>query len=71
MAAKDKEAAPIIRQAAKQVPNSAEVQLHAAIILAAVGDTAAAANALDTALRLNPSLGETAAVRALRSKLKP
>ena len=66
----DTDAAPIIRQAAKQLPRNAEIQMHAAIILAAVNDTAAAASALDAALKLDAALAERADVRALRSKLK-
>ena len=66
----DKEAAPIIRQAAKQVPRNVEIQLHAAIILSAIGDTAAAATALDAATKLNPKIEQRADVRALRAKLK-
>jgi len=64
------DAAPIIRQAAKQLPGNAEVQWHAAVILAAVGDTAAATAALDLAVKANPPLAERADVRALRSKLQ-
>ena len=66
----DKEAAPIIRQAAKQLPGNAEVQMHAAIILAAVGDMPAATSALETALKLNAAIAERADIKALRAKLK-
>ena len=66
----DAEAAPVIRQAAKQTLNNFEIQLHAAIILGAVGDLKAAAAALDVATKLNPALEERADVKALRAKLK-
>jgi uncharacterized protein (TIGR03790 family) len=66
----DAEAAPIIRQAAKQLPRVADVQLHAAIILGAIGDMPASAAALEAAVKLNPKFEERADVRALRAKLK-
>jgi tetratricopeptide (TPR) repeat protein len=66
----DTEAARIIRQAAKQVPRHPDIQFHAAVILAAVGDTAAAKTALDAAIRLNQALADRADVRALRARLE-
>jgi tetratricopeptide (TPR) repeat protein len=67
---RDTEAALIIRQAAKQVPRHADIQFHAAVILAAVGDTEAAMSALEAALKLNAALSERADVRALRAQLQ-
>ena len=67
---RDKEAAALIRGAAKQLPRNADVQLHAAIILAAVGDTPAAAAALDAAVKLEPAVADRSDVRALRSQLQ-
>ena len=65
----DSEAAPLIRQAAKQMTGHPDIQWHAAVIFAAVGDTAAATSALNTAVKLNPKLADQAEVRALRTKL--
>jgi tetratricopeptide (TPR) repeat protein len=67
---RDAEAAPLIRQAARQVPRHPDIQFHAAVILAAVGDTAAAKTALDAAIKLNQALAERADVRALRARLE-
>jgi tetratricopeptide (TPR) repeat protein len=64
------DAAPIIRQAAKALPGNAEIQWHAAVILAAVNDNLGASAALDAAVRANPTLSERAAVRTLRSRLQ-
>lgn len=62
------DAAPIIRQAAKALPGNADVQWHAAVILAAVDDAGALA-ALEAAVKAKPALNERADVRALRSRL--
>ena len=64
------DAAPIIRQAAKQLPGNADVQWHAAVILAATGDTAAATRALDAAVKANPAMAERFDVRSLRVRLQ-
>jgi tetratricopeptide (TPR) repeat protein len=64
------EAAPIIRQAAKQMTGNADVQWHAAVILAATGDTIAATRALDAAVKLNPAMAERFDVRSLRVRLQ-
>jgi len=63
------DAAPIIRQAAKALPGNADVQWHAAVILAAVDDDAGALSALEAAVKAKPALNERADVRALRSRL--
>jgi tetratricopeptide (TPR) repeat protein len=67
---RDSEAAPLIRLAAKQIPGHPDIQWHAAVILAAAGDTAGATSALNAALKLNPKLADQADVRALRTKLE-
>jgi uncharacterized protein (TIGR03790 family) len=64
------DAAPIIRQAAKALPANAEIQWHAAVILAAVDDPAGAMAALDAAVKARPALNERADVRALRLRLQ-
>ena len=65
------DAAPVIRQAVKPLAGNAEVQWHAAVILAAVGDRAAAGAALDAAIKASPALADRADVRALRARLQP
>ena len=55
--------------AAKEAAQTPEIQLHAAIILAANGKDAAAATALATAVRLNPQLDQQPEVRELRRRL--
>jgi Flp pilus assembly protein TadD len=64
------EAAPIIRRAAKQLPGNVDVQWHAAVILAASGDTAGATSALDSAVKLSPAMAERFDVRSLRVRLQ-
>jgi uncharacterized protein (TIGR03790 family) len=65
----DKKATPLIREAAKQLPGHAEIQWHAAVILAGIGANAEAAAALEKAIAADPKLAEQADVRALRAKL--
>ena len=66
----DLDAEPLIVSAATLAPGSAEVQLHAAAILAARGKKDAATAALDRALRIDPALAESAPVNAIREQLK-
>jgi uncharacterized protein (TIGR03790 family) len=65
----DEEALPLITTAAKQLPALAEVHWHAAIILAASGDAAAARKELETAVGLDGKVDEIADVRELRKRL--
>ena len=67
---RDADAAPVIRQAIKPMSGNAEVQWHAAVILSAVGDRAAASAALDAAIKAAPAFADRADVRALRSRLQ-
>jgi hypothetical protein len=48
---------------------NAEIHFHGAAILAAVGNAQAATRELETAIRLNPTLGERADVQELRGRL--
>ena len=65
----DKEALPYVVRASRALPKTAEVQLHAAIVFAAVGQLKDAAKALDLAQSLDPSLAKREDVMALRSKI--
>ncbi len=65
----DAEALPLIATAARQMPNSAEVRLHAAVILASTGNPAAAKDELEKALALDKGLDGHPAVEALRKTL--
>ena len=65
----DAEAMPLIAVAAKQLPEVAEVRLHAAVILAATGNLAASKDELDRALKLDVSLGDHDDVEKLRKTL--
>jgi tetratricopeptide (TPR) repeat protein len=66
----DREAEPLLVSAAKASPGAAEIQLHAAVVLAATGKLQQANAALDQALRLDTSLQTRADVRRLRERLK-
>jgi uncharacterized protein (TIGR03790 family) len=66
---RDQEAAPIAAAAVSALPANAELQLHAAVILAAVGKLEEARQHLAEAVRLDPSLAGTNEARALREKL--
>jgi tetratricopeptide (TPR) repeat protein len=63
-------AAPLLARAAVAMPESAEVQLHAAFALAAVDSTAKAREALAAALKLNPAFAERADVKDLQKKIE-
>jgi tetratricopeptide (TPR) repeat protein len=69
--ADDSTADPIITIAAQRLPDSAEVRLHAAVILAGTGKTAAATQHLDAALRLDPTLDRRQEIQDLRKRLQP
>jgi hypothetical protein len=56
---------------ARRLPEAAEVQLHAAFVLAGRGKTIAALQALDAAIKLNPSFAEQTDVKALQLRLRP
>jgi tetratricopeptide (TPR) repeat protein len=62
----DADALPLIAKAAKQLPDVAEVHLHAAAILAGTGNHAAARDELEKALKLDASLGSAPSVAGLR-----
>jgi Flp pilus assembly protein TadD len=63
------EAEPLVTDAAKQRPDSAEIHWHAAAILAGTGNPDAARRELDTALRLDSTLGNSPDVQKLRDQL--
>ena len=63
------EAARVIVQALRDNPDQAVVRLHAAIIFATAGRTAAAEAQLNEALRLDPALESSDDVRRVRQAL--
>jgi len=65
----DAEALPLITGAAKQLPATAEVHWHAAIILAATGGADAAKRELETAVGLDAKVNEIVDVQELRKRL--
>jgi Tfp pilus assembly protein PilF len=65
----DAEALPLIAAAAKQLPNVAEVRLHAAFILAGTGNLGGARDELELALKLDTALGAQPSVENLRRTL--
>ncbi len=62
----DVEALPLIGKAVRDIPDNPEVRLHAAAILAATGNHAAAKDELEQALKLDPSIGAAPPVVELR-----
>ncbi|HKV98474.1 MAG TPA: TIGR03790 family protein [Vicinamibacterales bacterium] len=66
----DQLAAPLIDQALPELGSTADVQMHAAFVHAALGDKAKAQTELAAALKLDAKLGERADVKALQEKLK-
>lgn len=62
---------PVIAFAARRLLQSAEVQWHAAVIFAGNGKPLAAIQALDAAVKADPSLKDRADVKALRQRLQP
>lgn len=67
----DKAAEPLITVAARRLPQVGEVQLHAAIVLAATGNLTAAASYLENALKLDSTLADRADIKELQLKIKP
>jgi tetratricopeptide (TPR) repeat protein len=66
----DVAAARLLAQAIALEPRLAEVQVHAAIVFAAVGQRDRAVAALNQALRLDPGLDQREDVRRLKDQLK-
>jgi len=66
---RDREAASLLAAAVKALPNNAEIRLHSAVVLAAVGVLEPAARELAEAVRLDPSLAASDEVKALQAKL--
>jgi uncharacterized protein (TIGR03790 family) len=64
-------AEPIIVISARQRPDSPDVRLHAAFILAATGKNRLAAQHLEKALQLDPALENRKDVQELRARLRP
>lgn len=67
---RDAEAARILPAVVRALPENAEVRLHAAVIYAAAGLPDQSAAELREALRLDPSLANSDAVKALQKKLR-
>lgn len=65
----DASAEPLIESAVKAVPKSAEMQLHAAFVFAALAKPQAATAALTTAIALDKTLADRDDVRALSARL--
>lgn len=63
------EAVRLLTDAVRRAPGSAEVRLHAALALAAVGSYATAENHLNEAVRLSPEMESRQDVRDLRARL--
>ena len=68
---RDREAEALVARAARALPANAEVRLHNAVVLAAVGKVADAEVELANALRVDPELATNTEVKALQAKLKP
>jgi Flp pilus assembly protein TadD len=64
------EAARLLRNMVQRDVGLAEVHLHAAIVFAATGDLREAERQLNTALKRDPALEESADVKQLRARLK-
>lgn len=65
----DQAAEPLITMAARRRPNIADIQLHAAFILAARGKRDVAITALDAAIALDAGFAERPDVKELRGRL--
>jgi uncharacterized protein (TIGR03790 family) len=63
-------ALPLVEQAAAAAPDSAEIQKHAAFVQAAAGQPEKARTALETALKLDPSLAERDDVKELKRRIQ-
>jgi uncharacterized protein (TIGR03790 family) len=66
----DKTALPLLREAARRVPQHATIRWHLAAVLANMGQADAALESVETAIRLDPSLQQEAEVTALRDRLR-
>ena len=71
LAGDDTTALRYLEEALQSGGQSAEVQLHAALVYAAAGKSDQAAEALSRALKLDPALADRADVKTLQSKLSP
>jgi uncharacterized protein (TIGR03790 family) len=65
----DAEAEPYITAVSRALPNNPEIHLHAAVILAAVGNLDGAARELDAAVRLAPAVAEREDAVAVRGQI--
>ena len=65
----DRQAAPLLERAAAASPKSAPVLLHAAVVHAALNDTAKAKAELAAALKLDARIADDAEAKALRARL--
>lgn len=66
----DRAALPFLERAVAGAGSNPDVLVHAAIVRAAVGNTAQAAEALEAAMKLDPATAERADVKALQERLK-
>jgi uncharacterized protein (TIGR03790 family) len=66
----DAEAARLLDAVVKGAPAGADVRLHAAVVFAQVGRLDEARAQLEEALKLDPALGSSEEVKALRMRLK-
>lgn len=62
---------PYVQEAARAAPKNAEIQLHAAVVAAAIGRLDEAGAYLKAALELDPKLETSDDIQSLRTKLKP
>ncbi len=67
---RDQDAARLLSDAARRLPDNADVRLHAAVVYVAVGMVDAAAKELEAALKLNAELEGRPEVISLRAQLK-
>jgi uncharacterized protein (TIGR03790 family) len=67
---RDMDAARRIALAVRNAPNAADIRLHSAIINAGAGAAAVAQQQLDAALKLQPSLENSAEVKDVRARLQ-
>jgi Tfp pilus assembly protein PilF len=67
---RDTEADPLLAEAVSGDPQNAVIQVHVAVVKAALGQNEAAATALGHALELRPALQNDPDVQRLREKLK-
>jgi Tfp pilus assembly protein PilF len=65
----DAEAERFLRSAVARFPNNPDIQVHVAVVYAALGKNLAAAEALERALKLHPALESRTDVTELRARL--